>query len=291
MRVSLTISVYLVAGDKTPVNLEANVGGSVTIRCKYPTAEKGKTKHFCKEDNNSNCKNVVSIHLSNYTRLDRFSLTDNKQQGLYNVTLSKLTREDSGRYRCSTLNATGSTMCLLEVHLNVMLDNNTGGEISASPALQDTQAPVRSWTTSSTTNQTKPHVDQDFIVGVVVCAALLVIVVGLFILYRHKCNRKQGRSSEQEGIDGNHLYDEMQLQAPLTNAGNTLLSVYATASLPTEQILYASIAFQGETGSILTESNLLPETNSAWCDDSSRIQGTAPPAGQTLYSTVTAREP
>ncbi|XP_044046908.1 polymeric immunoglobulin receptor-like [Siniperca chuatsi] len=105
--------------DNTPESQTAHHGGSVTISCKYPRAEESYIRHFCREDENFHCTNLISTYTSNYTKKGRFSLTDNKQQGVYTVTISTLTLEDAGRYQC-TMERSNSRSCLTQIHLQVL---------------------------------------------------------------------------------------------------------------------------------------------------------------------------
>ncbi|XP_051241958.1 polymeric immunoglobulin receptor-like isoform X2 [Dicentrarchus labrax] len=124
-----SVSVLFVTGNKggpvsvtcvnTPVTQTAHPGDSVTISCKYPAEEKQQeniVRHFCREDGNPNCTNLISTYTANYTKLDRFSLTDDKQRGVYTVTISTVTQDDTGRYRCA-IERKKSVACLTEIHL------------------------------------------------------------------------------------------------------------------------------------------------------------------------------
>ncbi|XP_044201631.1 polymeric immunoglobulin receptor-like isoform X1 [Thunnus albacares] len=105
--------------DNTPVNQTAHVGGSVTINCNYSRAEESNVRYLCREDEKLNCRNMIETHSSNYTKRGRFSLTDNKQQRVYTVTISGLTKADAGRYKCAMENSSFIT-CSTEVHLHIL---------------------------------------------------------------------------------------------------------------------------------------------------------------------------
>ncbi|XP_037620037.1 uncharacterized protein LOC119484926 [Sebastes umbrosus] len=149
------------------------------------------------------------------------------------------------------------------------------------------------------------------IAAAVVCPALLLTLVLVLILCRHKLPRTQvccaaGGSSEQrtnaehntEGNQGDHHYEEIQMQNQQASSGDALPSVYATVNLPVDQLQYAGIKFQEKSFIVSTDGNALPEANknvSSACVNSSisSSQGdTHPPAAQqTLYSTVTIAKP
>uniref|UniRef100_A0AAQ6AHG7 Ig-like domain-containing protein n=2 Tax=Amphiprion ocellaris TaxID=80972 RepID=A0AAQ6AHG7_AMPOC len=102
--------------ENTPETISALPGGSVTITCKYPRTTKSHIRLFYKEDGH----NLISSHLSKYTKLGRFSLTDDKQKGVYTVSVSSLTKNDTGKYRCALRHVEdNSSACLTEIHLHV----------------------------------------------------------------------------------------------------------------------------------------------------------------------------
>ncbi|XP_051801901.1 polymeric immunoglobulin receptor-like [Acanthochromis polyacanthus] len=102
--------------ENTPENITALPGGSVTITCKYPRAKESHIKSFYKVDGNDQ----ISSHSSLYTKLGRFSLTDDKQKGVYTVNISSLTKDDTGKYRCALKHVEdNSPTCLMEIHLHV----------------------------------------------------------------------------------------------------------------------------------------------------------------------------
>ncbi|XP_031145068.1 uncharacterized protein LOC116042811 [Sander lucioperca] len=139
MRISLKVIIYLMTAsvsllavtgnkerpdnincDKSPVIQKACHGGSATINCEYPKTKESNVKHFCREDGNFNCTNLISTYTSNHTIRGRFSLIDDKQQGIYTVIISTLTQDDAGRYRCVMERADSSTACLTKIDLHIL---------------------------------------------------------------------------------------------------------------------------------------------------------------------------
>lgn len=106
-------------GYNKPVNQTTFLGASATINCNYTRVKESGIKSFCREDASSYCNNLISSYDSNYTRLDRFSLRDDKQQRVYTVIISALTQQDAGKYQCSIKSGT-STSCLTEIHLYIL---------------------------------------------------------------------------------------------------------------------------------------------------------------------------
>lgn len=101
------------------MNQTTFLGASATINCNYTRVKESGIKSFCREDASSYCNNLISSYDSNYTRLDRFSLRDDKQQRVYTVIISALTQQDAGKYQCSIKSGT-STSCLTEIHLYIL---------------------------------------------------------------------------------------------------------------------------------------------------------------------------
>ncbi|GLD60845.1 CMRF35-like molecule 1 [Lates japonicus] len=129
--------------------------------------------------------------------------------------------------------------------------------------------------------------------GVVAGLVLLAILVSVLILCRRKLCGTQaccatggstGQSTDAgpntEVNHGDHHYEEI---VGKKNSGGVVSSVYASVSPPADQLHYASVNFQNDSTTVLTDRNAPPDTDksgSSTCDYSS-ISGTP-----TLYSTV-----
>ncbi|KAM4595787.1 uncharacterized protein V3H82_003184 [Fundulus diaphanus] len=105
--------------NRATVDHTAYVGGSVSITCNYSQADKSSTRNFCRHDGNFSCTNIISAQRSDYTKLPRVTLSDDKQRGVYTVTISTLTQDDSGKYRCA-LKREDSFTCLQDILLDVL---------------------------------------------------------------------------------------------------------------------------------------------------------------------------
>lgn len=109
------------AGINSAVTRVAHPGDPVTVSCKYLPAEEGAIRHFCREDETSQCTNLISARTVRHTIKDRFSLRDDKQRGVFNVTISAVTLTDAGGYKCVLENADNSTAtCLTQMQLIVL---------------------------------------------------------------------------------------------------------------------------------------------------------------------------
>ncbi|XP_035023011.1 CMRF35-like molecule 8 [Hippoglossus stenolepis] len=102
------------------------LGDSVRINCTYLRTEESTVKHFYRENPDSEGTDLISTHTSPMTRKDRFSLTDNKEQGFYTVMISMPRQEDTGRYRCAKRTVNDNfTTCLTQIHLHIVNKNIT----------------------------------------------------------------------------------------------------------------------------------------------------------------------
>lgn len=106
-------------GKSATVDQTAYTGDSVSFTCKYSQADENSIRNFCRLDGNNGCANIISAQLSNYTKLAKISLSDDKQRGLYKVNISMVTQQDSGKYWCA-LKKDDFITCLQEVALHVL---------------------------------------------------------------------------------------------------------------------------------------------------------------------------
>lgn len=125
--ITACVNLWPVSGTKSmtcsnePVVRIGYPGASVTFDCKYPEGQENFIKQLCKEDGNAHCTNLISADTASLTKKDRFSLEDDKQHRVYNVIMSSLTQDDSGKYLCATERLMdGSTSCLTESDLIVL---------------------------------------------------------------------------------------------------------------------------------------------------------------------------
>lgn len=109
------------AGVNLAVTLEAQPGENVTIECRYPTTAGSIIKHFCREEGNVTCTTQLSVFSVSQAKQGRFSIRDRGEPGAYTVTMSALSRNDSGRYRCVMEKSSEDTTreCLTQISLTV----------------------------------------------------------------------------------------------------------------------------------------------------------------------------
>ncbi|XP_042347229.1 CMRF35-like molecule 1 isoform X2 [Plectropomus leopardus] len=73
-------------------------GGSVTIRCQYNQQFREYEKYWCKGQIYEWCKVVVRTPRMKYS--DRSSIEDDKEAGVFTVTMTSLTESDKDMYWC-----------------------------------------------------------------------------------------------------------------------------------------------------------------------------------------------
>uniref|UniRef100_H9GV32 Ig-like domain-containing protein n=1 Tax=Anolis carolinensis TaxID=28377 RepID=H9GV32_ANOCA len=83
----------------------SHVGGSVTIKCYYSTTSTNKhdRKYWCRESSFSRGRCQVIISTNHFTLQDyegRVSIKDSPHNGLLQITMTQLKRNDSSNYRC-----------------------------------------------------------------------------------------------------------------------------------------------------------------------------------------------
>ena len=73
-------------------------GGSVTVACQYDSAYRDYTKYWCKGEVYELCKIVVKTPRMRHS--DRTSITDDKEAGVFTVTVTSLQESDKDLYWC-----------------------------------------------------------------------------------------------------------------------------------------------------------------------------------------------
>ncbi|XP_043969695.1 CMRF35-like molecule 8 [Gambusia affinis] len=241
--------------ESATVDQTSYTGDSVSFTCKCSQADKNSIRHFCRLDGNNSCSNVISVQFKSYTKLVNFSLSDDKQQGLYQVNISMVTQQDSGKYWCA-LKTENFITFLQDVVLHVLRTHTT--------------------TTTTTAHENGNQATTKGMIAGIVCGVVIVVVLAIvLILCRRKLCNRQGETSEQstntiqspEGKDRDHQYEEIQIQKQQANTASTL---YSTVNPPADQLHYASVNIQGGDPPTGTDQN--PSAD--------------PPAVTTLYSTV-----
>ncbi|XP_041790140.1 CMRF35-like molecule 1 [Chelmon rostratus] len=266
-------------------------GDTVKIKCPYPHSHESREKFLCKGKDPLTCKMLIhTTEQDSHVAEGRFDISDNKRLKHFYVSIKNVNLHDSGMFWCGS-DWTRQQQTYMNIILTVEEGHSKSKTVSSPPERDPGEDP--------------PNIG--VIGGVVGCLALLVILVVVFVLLRHKLPSTQvccpARESTRqrtnaghntEGNHGDHHYEDIQMCSQRAGSGNTLPSVYATVNPPADQLHYASVNFQSDPVSVSTDRNALSDANkngSSACDYSSvsrTVAATRPPAAeQTLYSTVT----
>ncbi|XP_038675620.1 CMRF35-like molecule 3 isoform X2 [Scyliorhinus canicula] len=104
-----------------PEKVDGEFGGSVTLNCQYDLLYVSHVKQLCRGHDYYECSVVVStIEPEN----GRISLTDNKIQGIFSITIDDLMKDDGGRYWCVII-----LMSLFKIHLKTSIDLEVSEEL------------------------------------------------------------------------------------------------------------------------------------------------------------------
>ncbi|XP_050810015.1 fas apoptotic inhibitory molecule 3 isoform X2 [Gopherus flavomarginatus] len=121
------------------IQVTGEAGGSITIKC--PVKGISSRKFWCRELETGICSTIISTspYISENYR-NRISITEEPQEGIFQITITRLEEDDTGLYTCGTgyLNDRGSGRTL-QVELNVSNGNvpPRTGMLSAEPLRRD----------------------------------------------------------------------------------------------------------------------------------------------------------
>ncbi|XP_062922428.1 polymeric immunoglobulin receptor-like [Mobula hypostoma] len=94
------ISVDIFSGSTAltgPKKVRGVVGESVTVECRYDQKYKDYVKKWCRGETYVGCNDLVSTE---QPQKGQVSMTDNKIQGIFSVTMDNLKMSDEGLYQC-----------------------------------------------------------------------------------------------------------------------------------------------------------------------------------------------
>ncbi|KAL1006426.1 hypothetical protein UPYG_G00072210 [Umbra pygmaea] len=175
-----------------PTLVQGTSPGPVRIRCPYEPQHKENEKYFCIGSRPSTCLQQALI-TSRQTKPEGIFLHDNKTAGVFTVTITGLTKKDSGMYMCG-IRIDQS----LDVYSLVSLEINETATTTSIPSTTTLVTTVtrRSPSSSSVTLQSLPSLTNStsmltqvtVIISVSVIVAVLVLLFVFIIIY--KCTRK-----------------------------------------------------------------------------------------------------
>ncbi|XP_067863879.1 polymeric immunoglobulin receptor-like [Heptranchias perlo] len=187
-----------------PKKVDGEVGGSVTVDCRYDLIYKDHVKQWCKGQTYFFSRPVVVS--TDHPEHGRVSLTDNKTQGIFSVTMNHLLKSDEGLYWCVIARSTFQMNERISIKL----------EVSETPARKSTMGPTTrtartteasvatSLTTSfhSTGTVSKEAVTRwQVVLSAVVVIIVFLLLVAAVILCAKTKQQKNSGTNEQNITD------------------------------------------------------------------------------------------
>ncbi|KAL1005096.1 hypothetical protein UPYG_G00054470 [Umbra pygmaea] len=273
----------------------AYLGGDASIICNYPEERENNTKYFCKENH---YYKTFDYKVSSYYNLTteaagRFSVTDDRTERRYTVTISNLTEDDTGTYWCGVgFNTTEHRYVTLitPVHLHVIRTTT----ITATPKIAPPRTPFTLTTTiappATPSNSASPSpslstwtlnkLGTTVIILVYFSVVVLLLVIILNLVYRRKYNKTTAAHSSHratihtgtngEGCHGDGDYEEIKEHPLMPESGRATVTIYTTANLPqtsSDFLHYTSHNFKNDPGCPMedphSEEGSLPSGDSA----------------------------
>ncbi|XP_062872077.1 polymeric immunoglobulin receptor-like [Trichomycterus rosablanca] len=178
------INDFCCGGSKT---MNAYLGESITLTCKYPEEYETYYKDITKFNDDANIEDVINTKTSSQN--GRFSIFDNKSAKVISVKISNVTDNDEGYYLCGVWKGEGSVRYFTfftEIQLKVTAKPST--TIQPTTAYRTT-----STTPKATSSDQACYTKASFVVTIVsVIVALLLIGGFAMIFYKLRCTKTQG---------------------------------------------------------------------------------------------------
>ncbi|XP_076118361.1 polymeric immunoglobulin receptor-like [Alosa pseudoharengus] len=215
-----------------PIEKTGEKGGHVSIQCGYSVEFTDHTKHFCKE--HEGCKKLEILD-SKPKANHKYSLSDNKSENIFTVTIHDLEGKDAGIYWCGVQPGGSYTVLLRKVELQVS-DGKT--------------IPV----------QNTHHTAVFVLTVALLLIVALVLAVAYFLGYRPRQSGKQDRSTivifhKPENPDPDGIYEEIDdigPPPPLTRCNYTKVD---NAGDPTYYTIQSPPNLPDDTGHILPKTS------------------------------------
>ncbi|XP_061113504.1 polymeric immunoglobulin receptor-like [Conger conger] len=99
-----------------PERVISNTKGNVMVQCKYDESYTDHVKYWCKVNRLISCYKLVSTSEDTHSRI---TIRDNKTEGAFYITMTDLTKDDEGQYKCGIDIALGfDEQALVHVQVN-----------------------------------------------------------------------------------------------------------------------------------------------------------------------------
>ncbi|KAJ8265841.1 hypothetical protein COCON_G00149400 [Conger conger] len=107
------ISVKKVQAPKNVIN---QIKGKVTVRCKYHKSYTDSVKYWCKDKLQLPCS--ILVKTGGTDTHGRISIRDDKKEGAFYITMTDLTKDDEGQYKCGISQFLFDEKVSVYVHVN-----------------------------------------------------------------------------------------------------------------------------------------------------------------------------
>ncbi|XP_048051295.1 CMRF35-like molecule 5 [Megalobrama amblycephala] len=164
------IHIAVVVG--APDTVTGHRGERVEIRCSYKSGYESNSKYFCKGECSFGFKNIM-VESGSPAKDERFSLTDDKKNRVFTVTITDLRTADEGQYWCAVKRAFARDV-YSEILLLVKLDKKMTEVSTISPFFStSTSAPL---TPQTPLPQTSSPDTGSF--GIIIAGVLVFLLIG-----------------------------------------------------------------------------------------------------------------
>ncbi|XP_038675542.1 CMRF35-like molecule 1 [Scyliorhinus canicula] len=163
-----------------PKKVSGELGRSITVNCQYDRKYEDNVKLWCKGSYYIGSSVVVSTE---HPEKGKVTLTDNKTQGIFSVTMDKLIKSDGGRYWCVI--ETRLFKYNKMVSVDIELSEGQPQRSTMSPSTVTTESNKTPVTTALTTSTTANFHNEGpwGVILPVVLALFILLVIAAVILY------------------------------------------------------------------------------------------------------------
>uniref|UniRef100_A0A3P9A0T5 Immunoglobulin V-set domain-containing protein n=1 Tax=Esox lucius TaxID=8010 RepID=A0A3P9A0T5_ESOLU len=249
--------------DKS-VTETVDLGGEDPIICNYPEKYENSIKYFCKEDNDSKIYYEIISAASTSAKSGRFSLTDNRREKRFTVTISNLTEYDTGTYWCGVENRRTEKLYISLITKYTQQSNQASRVFfCVCVCVSDTLG----------------------VVLLCVSLVVLLLVISLPVVSRWKANKRTGEihththphtdthtQTHTQTSHGEGYYEEIQerpQQSETGDARDAPTAISATADLPRNpsgSLHYASVNFHKDPSCPNEATTTISKEDTSSCD-------------------------
>ncbi|XP_048051279.1 CMRF35-like molecule 8 isoform X3 [Megalobrama amblycephala] len=280
-----------------PVTVTGHRGERVEIRCSYEPGYKSHSKYFCKGECIIGIKNIM-VESGSKAKDERFSLTDDKKNRVFTVTITDLRTEDEGQYWCAVRRTLTSDLSLTDLYSEILLQVKQDKKTTKVSTISPFSKTSSSYFSTTELNPQSGHASHSESV-IYVCVGLVIMVIVFLIALMVLCKQKKSKNlpkvtqlglsqhvsigllplnttakNTAEDIDWNdHNYQEI---SEFQCKNKDISTIYTTAESPEDPMIYSTADAPDDPTIYYTADN----------PDDFTIYSTADKPDSTIYSTV-----